>query len=54
MDEHNTWLEITLPCRQEELDAVCARLTANGVEGLVIEDEADFQTFLAENHQYWD
>ena len=54
MDQHNTWLEITLPCRQEELDAVCARLTANGVEGLVIEDEADFQTFLAENHQYWD
>lgn len=54
MEGSKTWLEITLPCRQEELDPVCARLTANGVEGLVIEDEADFQTFLEENRQYWD
>ena len=49
-----TWLEITLPCGREELDAVCARLTMNGAPGLQIEDEADFRAFLAQNRQYWD
>ena len=48
------WLEITLPCALDELDALCARLTANGVEGLEIEDEADFRDFLEHNRQYWD
>ena len=49
-----SWLEITLPCAREELDAVCARLTMNGVTGLQIEDEEEFRTFLEQNRQYWD
>ena len=49
-----TWLEITLPCAREELDAVCAKLTMNGVTGLQIEDEEEFRTFLEQNRQYWD
>ena len=49
-----TWLEITLPCAREELDAVCAKLTMNGVTGLQIEDEEEFRAFLEQNRQYWD
>ncbi len=48
------WLEIAIDCRQEELDGLTARLTMNGVNGLVIEDEADFQDFLEKNRRYWD
>ena len=51
---NTTWLEITLPCAKEELDAVCARLTMNGVPGLQIEDEEEFRDFLDQNRQYWD
>jgi len=29
-------------------------LSANGVDGVVIDDEQDFQSFLENNHQYWD
>ena len=31
-----------------------AKLTAAGMAGLVIEDEAEFQQFLEQNRQYWD
>ena len=48
------WLEGTLDTTEAELDALCARLTGNGVTGLAIEDEEDFKTFLEQNHQYWD
>ena len=48
------WLEVTLDTTEAELDALCARLTGNGVTGLAIEDEEDFKTFLEQNHQYWD
>ena len=48
------WLEVTLDTTEAELDALCARLTGNGVTGLAIEDEEDFKNFLEENRQYWD
>ncbi|MCF0122519.1 MAG: 50S ribosomal protein L11 methyltransferase [Ruminiclostridium sp.] len=48
------WLEIILNTRSEELDAVSATLIANGVPGLVVEEEEEFRTFLEENRQYWD
>ena len=48
------WLEVTLDTTEAELDALCARLTGNGVTGLAIEDEEDFKTFLEQNRQYWD
>ena len=54
MSDTASWLEITLNLPRAELDAVCDRLTANGVAGLEIEDEDDFKTFLEENRQYWD
>ena len=52
--EDLTWLEITLDTDRAGLDALCARLTGNGVTGLAIEDEEDFKSFLEQNRQYWD
>jgi len=48
------WLEIAVNTAPEDLDAVTARLTAAGMDGLVIEDEAEFRQFLEQNRQYWD
>lgn len=48
------WLEVTLQTTGAELENLAARLTANGITGLVIEDEEDFRNFLEQNRQYWD
>ena len=48
------WLEVTLPVPAKELDRVCDTLTANGMTGLVVEEEGDFLRFLEQNRQYWD
>ncbi len=48
------WLEVTLPVPAKELERVCAVLTANGMTGLVMEEEGDFLRFLEQNRQYWD
>ncbi len=52
--EELKWLEVTLDTTREKLDELCARLTANGVTGFAVEDEADFRSFLEQNRQYWD
>mgnify|MGYP001100224624 FL=1 len=48
------WLEVTLPVPADRLDRVCDMLTANGMAGLVVEEEGDFLRFLEQNRQYWD
>ena len=48
------WLEIAVNTTPDKLDSVAAHLTAAGMEGLVIEDEAEFLRFLEQNRQYWD
>ena len=48
------WLEVTLPVPAERLERVCDILTANGMTGLVVEEEGDFLRFLEQNRQYWD
>lgn len=48
------WLEVTVETTDAELDDLAAKLTMNGAEGLVLEDEADFKQFLEQNRQYWD
>ena len=53
MDELK-WLEIAVNTTPDKLDEVSARLTAAGMDGLVIEDEGDFLNFLEQNRQYWD
>ena len=50
----NLWLEVTLPVPANELDRVCDILTANGMTGLVVEEEGEFLRFLEQNRQYWD
>ena len=50
----NLWLEVTLPVPANELDRVCDTLTANGMTGLVVEEEGEFLRFLEQNRQYWD
>ena len=48
------WLEITLDTDSKKIESVAARLTAEGFAELVIEDQAEFETFLDENRAYWD
>jgi len=48
------WQEITIKTTQEELDNLCLALNDLGIEGLSIEDSADFINFLENNKQYWD
>ena len=48
------WLEVTLPVPADRLDGGCDTLTANGMTGLVVEEEGEFLRFLEQNRQYWD
>lgn len=48
------WIEAAVATRSDEIDEICERLAALGAGGMVVEDEADFQAFLENNHQYWD
>ena len=50
----NDWLEVTVETTAAQMDDLCARLTMNGAEGLVLEEEGDFHAFLEQNRQYWD
>ena len=50
----NDWLEVTVETTDGEMEALAALLTMNGAEGLVLENETDFKTFLEQNRQYWD
>ena len=47
------WLEVSIPAHGDP-EALCDQLTGLGLEGFVIEDERDFQSFLENNTQYWD
>ena len=48
------WIEAAIAAKSGEIDGLCAELAALGVEGMSIEDEADFKRFLENNHKYWD
>ena len=48
------WLEITIPTTAANIGSVTTALTAGGFSELVIEDQAEFETFLDENREYWD
>ena len=52
--EETKWLEVAVNTSPDKLDEVCAKLTAAGMEALVIEDEGEFLRFLEQNRQYWD
>ena len=48
------YLELTVATSSCGIDIVVTTLTAAGFEDLVIEDQAEFETFLEDNRQYWD
>ena len=48
------WLEISIDAPDGDTEGLCARLDSLGVEGLVIEDEADIRRFLEESGRFWD
>ena len=49
-----SWLEITVNTAADNIEDVAARLTARGFADLVLEDQAEFESFLDENRAYWD
>lgn len=48
------WLELTVETSSFGIETVAAALTAEGFADLVLEDQAEFESFLDENRQYWD
>ena len=48
------YLELVIATVSGGIDTVTMALTAGGFEDLVIEDQAEFETFLEDNRQYWD
>ena len=49
-----SWFEVTVQTTPGTIEDVAAALTAGGFEDLVLEDQAEFETFLDENRGYWD
>ena len=49
-----SWLEITIRTESAAVEDTAAALTTAGFPELVIEDQAEFETFLDENKAYWD
>ena len=48
------WLEVTIKTASCGIDLLSDRLTAQGFDSFIIDDEEDFQQFLEQNRQYWD
>ncbi len=48
------WLALHIDTSPAGLEPVGTMLSSLGIDGLVIEDEADFRRFLEQNRQYWD
>ena len=48
------WLELHIDTNHAGLETVETLLSALGVDGVVIDDETEFQDFLENNRQYWD
>ena len=48
------WLEITVNTQPGSVEALAESLTGLGFEDFCIEDQQEFETFLAENREYWD
>lgn len=48
------WLEITVSTAPAGIEEVAAALTAAGFDDLLLEDQAEFESFLDQNRAYWD
>ena len=49
-----SWLECSIDTTAAGIEPVCAYLTACGIAGLEVEEEADFLQFADENRDSWD
>ena len=48
------WLELTIDSASRGIGLLEASLTLNGFDSFIIDDEAEFHTFLETNRDYWD
>lgn len=48
------WLELTVKTASEGISLLASELTAMGYDSFIIDDQREFQNFLAENTAYWD
>ena len=48
------YLEITLQTASDGIEIVANALTSGGFDSLVVEDQAEYETFLEDNRAYWD
>ena len=48
------YLEITVQTVSAGIDSVATALTSAGFDSLVVEDQAEFESFLEDNKAYWD
>ena len=48
------WLEVHIDTNHAGLEAVETMLSALGIDGVVIDDETEFEDFLENNRQCWD
>ena len=48
------WIKVIIYTSSEGIDPLCGILYQLGINGMEIEDEADFKDFLENNRQYWD
>ena len=48
------WLELKIDTAPVGIDPVTEMLTEHGVTGVIIDDQRDFQDFMAHNQAYWD
>ena len=48
------WLEVHIDTNHTGLEVVETMLSAHGIDGVVIDDETEFEDFLENNRQYWD
>lgn len=48
------WTKISIFTSTQGIDTVCNMLSCLGIDGVEIEDEQDFKSFLEENKKYWD
>ena len=48
------WLEVHIDTNHSGLEGVETMLSTLGIDGVVIDDETEFQDFLENNHEYWD
>ena len=48
------WLELHIDTNYAGLEGVETMLSTLGIDGVVIDDETEFQDFLENNHEYWD